>query len=464
MTSQAACDGNQRARFGKRARQRRRRQARTFVQCLHQFLTPEVFKQAARARRSKRSSPRWKVQPLVFVLFTMTWCLGDSTPERFETARAFYVACHASRKRPGKTHQGFQDALSKLPMKVLRGMGTAIRRQLLRQLGERLVTGGWRVFGCDGSRIECPRSVELERRLGQAGKEGAAPTAWLTAVVHLRSGLLWAWRVGKGTASEQAHLLELLLTLPPHSLVVTDAAYQGYELAQEILATGASFLVRVSSKTWLYTETDQPLEEFREGEVFYWPQERQRRREPPLRLRLIRVRSPGCKHDVWLLTNVLSSRLLSAAMAGQFYRWRWENEGLFRTYKRTLAKVKLTSRTVRLVHRELEGSLLAVQLMLAQAALKLHPCSSVWDEPVMASPRQVLREIRRDIRDATRSVRRSAFAQRLARATRERRRRTSSKTSREWPRRKPHKPPGPPQLHTLTAEQKALRDQLLPAA
>ena len=55
-------------------------------------------------------------------------------------------------------------------------------------------------------------------------------------------------------------------------------------------------------------------------------------------------------------------------MAGQFYPWRWENEGLFRTYKRTVSKVKLVSRTVRLVHRELEGSLLAVQLMLAQAA------------------------------------------------------------------------------------------------
>jgi hypothetical protein len=306
--------------------------------------------------------------------------------------------------------------------------------------------------------------VELEQRLGKSNKDHAAPTVWVTALVHLRSGVLWAWRVGKGTASEQAHLLELLCSLPPNSLIVTDAAYQGYELTQEILATGASFLVRVSSKVWLYTESHQPLENFLEGVVYYWPQERQQRREPPLRLRLIRIRSPKCKHDVWLLTNVLSSQRLSVEMAGQFYRWRWENEGLFRTYKQTLNKVKLVSRTVRLVHRELEGSLLAVQLMLAQAAVKLHPCTSVWDEPVMASPRQVLLEIRREIRDASPSRRRPAFAQRLARATRERRQRTSSKAVREWPRRKPHKPPGPPQLHTLTDEQKVLRDQLLDAA
>jgi hypothetical protein len=50
-------------------------------------------------------------------------------------------------------------------------------------------------------------------------------------------------------------------------------------------------------------------------------------------------------------------------MASQFYRWRWESEGLFRTYKQTLKKVKLVSRTVKLVHREAEASLLAVQLL-----------------------------------------------------------------------------------------------------
>lgn len=450
--------------LSKRRTRRRRRQARSFVQCVRQFLTPEVFKQAQRSRHSKRRSPRWQVQPLIFVLLTMTWTMGDSTLERFETARAFYVTCHASRKRPGRTLSGFQAALSKMPVGVLRTVARAIRQQLLVQLGDRLITGGWRVFGCDGSRVECPRTVELEQRLGRSNKDHAAPTVWITALVHLRSGLLWAWRVGKGTASEQAHLLMLLGSLPPNSLIVTDAAYRGYELALEVLATGASFLVRVSSTVWLYTETDQPLEDFHEGVVYYWPQERQRQLEPPIRLRLIRVRSPKCKHDVWLLTNVLSSQQLSVAMAGQFYRWRWENEGLFRTYKQTLKKVKLVSRTVCLVHRELEGSLLAVQLMLAQTTLKLHPCTSVWDEAVMASPRQVLLEIRREIRDASPARRRRAFAERLARATRDRRQRTSAKAVREWPRRKSHKPPGPPQLHTLTDQQKTLRDQLLNAA
>ena len=57
----------------------------------------------------------------------MTWCAGDSSPERFETARAFYVALHQRRRRPGKTFAGFEKALGKLPMPVLRAVATAVR-------------------------------------------------------------------------------------------------------------------------------------------------------------------------------------------------------------------------------------------------------------------------------------------------------------------------------------------------
>lgn len=82
-------------------------------------------------------------------------------------------------------------------------------------------------MGCDGSRIECPRSAELERRLRPAGKKDSAPPLWVTAFVHLGTGLLWSWQVGPGTADERAHLRRLLGTLSPAALVVADAAYMG---------------------------------------------------------------------------------------------------------------------------------------------------------------------------------------------------------------------------------------------
>ena len=60
----------------------------------------------------------------------MTWCAGDSLPERFETARAFYVALHQRRRRPGRTFAGFEKALGKLPVPVLRAVATAVRCRL----------------------------------------------------------------------------------------------------------------------------------------------------------------------------------------------------------------------------------------------------------------------------------------------------------------------------------------------
>src|SRR5207244_2940891 len=62
---------------------------------------------------------------------------------------------------------------------------------------------GFCALGCDGTRLEAPRTPELERALGQASKTDAAPMLWVTALVHLRTGLLWAWRLGRGTASER---------------------------------------------------------------------------------------------------------------------------------------------------------------------------------------------------------------------------------------------------------------------
>jgi IS5 family transposase len=54
---------------------------------------------------------------------------------------------------------------------------------------------------------------------------------WVTAFVHLGTGLLWSWRLGPGNADERQHLLQLLHTLPARALIIADAAYMGYELA-----------------------------------------------------------------------------------------------------------------------------------------------------------------------------------------------------------------------------------------
>jgi Transposase DDE domain len=437
---------------------RLRPHARSFLASVRAFLTPAIWKQAHQARRDGRRSSRWATQPLVLTLLVMTWCCGDSQAERFETAKGFVAVCLPKRRRPGQTVPGFQKALARLPCRVLQAVAAGVRRRLLTLVDLR--HDGWIAFGCDGSDLETPRTAELEGRLDPPLKPNGVPLVWVTALVHLRSGLLWAWRLGQGHNRERSHLLALLPTLPAAALVVADAGYNGYDLAQAIVAAGASFLIRMSAKDTLYTLEPLALEGFTAGEVFCWPQTAQGHQRPPLRVRLIRLRGPKRRQDVWLLTDVLDAGRLSVAQAGQYYRWRWENEGLFRTYKRTLAKVKLTSRTVRLVHREAEGALLALQLLLAQGVRALPPRRDV-PGPRRCSARKVLLVLRAVIGGKLDARRGPQFGQRLAQALREQRSRTSSKVKRVWPRKYKHKAPKPPKFLTLTEAQKALLTKLL---
>ena len=199
-------------------------QPQSLLAYLHQFLTPQVWKQARAAVPRPRSQPRWDLQPWVLILLAMTWAAGDSQPEEFVTARGFYVAAYQARKRPGTTIQGFQKALSRLPLRPLQALAAGVRDQIRQHYGQRLLIAGFEPMGCDGARIECPRTAELEARLGPCGHPDSAPTVWVTALVHLATGLLWSWRLGLGNADERVHLRQLLARLSPQALIVADAA------------------------------------------------------------------------------------------------------------------------------------------------------------------------------------------------------------------------------------------------
>jgi hypothetical protein len=444
---------------------RLRPRAKSFQESIRQFLTPEVWKQGHQASTKNIRRCRWEIQPLVMVLVLMTWSCGESQAERFEVAKAFCVISRSKQRRPGKTVEGWQKALARLPMPVLRAIAAGVRRRVAALLD--LQVDGFIPLGCDGSRLTCARVKELEQRLGDANAVNSAPTIWLTALVHLRNGVPWCWRWGRGSANERQHLRTMLPLLPAAALVVADAGYIGFELTKTLLEHQVSFLIRQCSIINVYTKDETPLETFRDGIVLYWPKEAQRRREAPLRLRLMCVRKRkkealSKSQDVWLMTNVVDAKRLSLEKAGQIYRWRWENEGLFRTFKRTLRKMTFESRTVKLLHREAEGTMLALQLLLAQGALAM-PRHAEKPTP-QASPRKVLVEIRTEIQAWLPRGRRVSFGRRLARAYREQRERLTPKERRVWPKREPHKPPKPPQILTLSDEAKVILDELKSSA
>lgn len=473
------------------------------------FLSPTVWRQAHQANSRREHKKRWELQPLVTVLLVLSWGQGDSLPERFETARACYVALHPKRRQPGKTFRGYSLALRRLPMPVLRTLLAAVRRRLCGWLQGCWRTGGFVLLGCDGSRLECPRTAALERAMGCSAKkkkakknrkkkakkekakkgletktkeglkakaEAAAtpagavaatakvdeemslPSVWLTAVVHLVSGVPYAWLVGKGNASEQRHLQRLAWVLPACALVVADAGYRGFLLMHELLLAKADFLIRLSSATTLYTMGYKSLKKFEAGQIaYYWPEEAQNKKQPPVKVRVIRVR--GCqKQDVWLLTSVLEESRLSVKDAARYYKMRWGSEGFFRTYKRTLGQVKLRFDTPQLVFREVEVALLGAQLLLCQGARAI-PTAEGETTPGY-SPRKVLQAFRKEVTRLAAPRLRQGFAAALKKARAERRTRTSAKEKRVWPRRKPHTSPKRPKIRKMNADQKALLSNL----
>ena len=171
--------------------------------CLRQFLTPALWKQARRGLRKARRDARWDFHHLILVLVAMTWSLGQSSPERFAMARGIVALCRPKRRRAGRTAQGFQKALGRLPMRPLAALAAALRPRLLALLDADLVRDGFIPLGCDGSRLECPRNDELLGRMGKAGKDRGGPALWVTAVVHLTTGVPWSWRLGAGQGQRQ---------------------------------------------------------------------------------------------------------------------------------------------------------------------------------------------------------------------------------------------------------------------
>ena len=450
------------ARASAKRAQRRAKRAESLSGSMRQFVTPQVWKQVKHAAKQHgcRDRTRWTLQPLILIAAIMTWCAGETDADRFVLSRAFYVQIHApKRQRPGKTFSGFCEAMLRLPMPVWWAFCDAVRSRVFHLLADRMTTEGWLPLGCDGSRMECPRTAELEQSLGKSRKDKSAPALWVIALVSLTTGVLWSWRLGTSKTGERRYLIDLLETLPQavlqSVLLVCDAGYVGYDLFGRLLKQQCSFLIRLSSQAQLYSLEMVKVEGFTEGEFWYWTDDAESKSQPALHVRVIRVAAKKRHNDVWLVTNVLDPKRLPAGLAARFYRMRWESECFFRTYKRVVKDVRLVSRTAPMVVREAEVSLLACQLLLGQGALALKVGGKrAGRDELKCSAAEVLREVRRELDAARKPVPRRSFAKRLQQTGRDRRERTGPKMKRQPPRRKKHVAPQPPRLKVLSAEQK----------
>lgn len=373
----------------------------------------------------------------------MAWGEGPTLATRWEHA------CHLARSlhthwQLGQSFTGFTNALVRESPTLVQALKQRFHRIMRQKAGRYWTVNGWLVFAVDGTRIEAPHTADNEAGLGCAGKNKTAPQVFLTTLWHVGLGLPWDFRVGPGTTSERTHASQMIEELPERSLLTADAGFVSYAFCRKLLMQGHAFLLRVGANVSLLTGLGYYWEE-RGGLVYLWP--KKCRRDAPLVLRLIElVRG---KQTVCLLTNILAAEQLSDKEAIEIYRLRWGEEVYHRSFKQTLERRTLLSRTPATCLAEVQWIVLGTWLLGLMQIVPGIPRNASPRKWSVARSRDVVRRAMRNVPPGgRRAPRRTTLQQALASAIHDSYTRHSSKQARNYPRKKTEKPPGRPKIKT----------------
>lgn len=386
---------------------------------------------------------RWSDGLLAMAAVLVSWLPCRTLLDRFASAREILVEVFSHRRRPGRSSQGFFEALAsrggRLLQRFLQAYRPAVER-IANALGCWL-REGFAAFAVDGSRVECPRTQANQEALKCAGREKTGPQLQLTALRHLGSGLLWDWRVGPGVEAERSQLREMIDALPAGALLVADAGFTGYDLFRAILDGGRHLLIRVGSNVRLIEgltpdEKDPTV-------VHLWPTEKRQKHLPAIRLRLITI-CDG-QQTIYLVTDLPAERL-SEEQTHVFYEQRWGMEVGFRTLKQTMGHRTMLSRSPERAAMELHWAVVGQALLEAMAV-------EAQGNPDHVSPAEAQRVVRTAMRKGRQRCRSGWLQNALAHATRDNYIRRRPKTSRDYPRKKTQKPPGHPKRRPASFEE-----------
>jgi hypothetical protein len=377
----------------------------------------------------------------------MAWSEAQTLAARWEQACDLCQQWHPH-WRLGRSYSGFIEALVATNVKLMPAITRRLRILMQQRAGAFWTLHGRCAFGIDGTRIEAAHTADNERGLGCAGRDKTGPQVYLTTLWHLGLRLPWSCQFGPGTASERVHARQLVDDLPARSLLVADAGFCSYDLCHQLLARGHDFLLRVGSNVHLLAELGYYHEE-RDGIVYLWPEKHRHR--PPLVLRLIRL-TQGTQ-QVFLLTNVLDPQELTDEMAADLYHQRWGEEVYHRSFKQTLDRRKLLSRTPQTCLAEAQWIVLGLWLLGLMSLMGKGPAQNDPRQWSVARSRDAVRRTMRNQPPGGRRTPRATLAQILQQAVLDSYQRHTSKTARNYPRKKNEQPPGPPKIQPATPKQ-----------
>jgi hypothetical protein len=284
----------------------------------------------------------------------------------------------------------------------------------------------------------CPKSHYDPQSVG--------PQIWLTLLWHIGQRMPWCWEVGPSYSSEREHLLQMLWKheFQEYTLFCGDAGFVGYDFWRAIHDRGNHFLVRVGGNVRLLKKLGCVRE--RNGIVDCWPDAVMKKKQPPLILRLLQLKTS--RGDVYLVTNVLSEEDLTLAQASEIYRRRWGVELQFRAFKQTYQRTKLRSRTPECAEVELHWSLVGLWIVQLLAFKEQTPTAEPREQTSIARVLRIVRSIIKD--ESTVPPRGKSLQKQLAGAVTDNYERHSKKKSRNYPRRKEEPSAGRPKIRLAT--------------
>lgn len=408
---------------------------------------------------------RWSSRLLAMMAILICWDRSGTLLDRFACGRAALVDMYDSRRRPGSCAEGFFKALTDRSATLLATLCVFWRGRLQQIAGKHWKTNGWILFGVDGSKFNCPRTLANEEYFGVTGKNNSGPQLLVTCLFHVGCGVLWSWmRGGICGDGEPTQFMNMLHLLPSQAMLLADAGFVGYRMMEAMYHRGNSFIIRVGANCTLIQKLGYYIHENNQT-VYLWPLAKQGRGggknrrylpknlsrvHPPLVLRLIELKDAKGR-PVFLLTNVLDRKLLSDHAAENFYRMRWGIEVMWRDLKQTLSHCKLLSKTPKRVEVELDWALAGLCMLQLLGISQLIQQKKSPKEISTAATLRTLREAM-----TAKPARRKNLKRQLGFGVKDTYQRKGPKSRRIHPAKTQKKPPGSPMTRMATPLEKQL--------
>jgi hypothetical protein len=377
------------AALGRRVQHFRQHSLLQLEQLFGRFLPPGLLSQADEGPNSRER---------VFTVRRTFWSFlyqalnpGCSCREVVRQVQAFFALHDLGPVEEG--NGGYCQARGRLPLDTLQRLRVAVAAHAQKLLPQaESLWFGLRPKVIDGTTTSAPDTPKNQRAYPQSRsqKEGCGfPLLKLVGIFSLASGVLLDYAKGNQHQHELALLQKLLDQFKPGDLAVADRGFSSYLLIALLLLRGVGSLFRLHQARAADLRKGQRLG--KNDRLFTWQKPGQKPRYLPqsvwklipaeLSVRVLRfkLQVPGFRPEaVTLVTTLMDAKAYPAQELARLYARRWKIELWFRDIKTSLGLEKLSCRSPKMLHKELEMFFIAYHLIRAWAV----EASALYDVPV----------------------------------------------------------------------------------